>query len=64
MYVVASFLCTHCGRSGHVKERYDKLKYAKERHVKFVKLESCQTNREQGPGSCDESVRNDRPVKN
>ena len=37
--VVASFLCTHCGRSGHVKERYDKLKYAKERHVKFVKSE-------------------------
>lgn len=31
--------------------------------MKLVKSESRQTNSEQGPGSCDESVRNDRPVK-
>ena len=63
MSVTDNFIYTQCGRNGDVNERCDKLKDAKERHVKFVKLGSRQTNREQVPCSCDEFIRNDRLVK-
>lgn len=63
MSVADNLLCTHCGKSGHLKERCDKLKEANERYVKFVKSYNCQTNREQGCRSCDVSVSHDKPVK-
>ena len=50
-------------KNGLLKERCDKLKEANERHVKFVKSDNCQTNREWGSSFCDQSVSHDKPMK-
>lgn len=55
--------CTYCGRNTHLKEKCDKLKRAKERHVNFVRSDNNQEMKEWGPDPYVESLRYDKNVK-
>ncbi|XP_049391385.1 uncharacterized protein LOC125855684 [Solanum stenotomum] len=45
-----NLLCTHYGRNGHLKEKCESLRKAKERHVKFVRFENDVKKGHKGPG--------------
>ncbi|KAH0665121.1 hypothetical protein KY285_026327 [Solanum tuberosum] len=50
MSVSDNLLCTHCGRNGHLKEKCESLRKAKERDVKFVRSENDVKKGHKGPG--------------
>ncbi|KAH0717488.1 hypothetical protein KY290_014092 [Solanum tuberosum] len=45
-----NLLCTHCGRNGHLKEKCETLRKAKEKHEKFVRSENNDKRELKGPG--------------
>lgn len=44
-----NLLSTHCGRNGHLKEKCENLRRAKEKHVKFVRSENNDKREHKGP---------------
>ncbi|XP_049406072.1 uncharacterized protein LOC125869660 [Solanum stenotomum] len=46
-----NLLCTHCGRNGHLKEKCETLRKAKEKHEKFVRSENNDKRELKRPGS-------------
>ncbi|XP_049399696.1 uncharacterized protein LOC125863713 [Solanum stenotomum] len=50
VYVSDNLLCTHCGRNGHLKEKCETLRKAKEKHEKFVRSENNDKRELKGPG--------------
>lgn len=63
VFVADNLLCTHYGRNGHLKENCDKLKGAKERHVRFLISKNNQETKEWAPVHCTKFVRFDKNPK-
>ncbi|XP_049405388.1 uncharacterized protein LOC125868860 [Solanum stenotomum] len=57
-----NLLCTYCGRNGHLKEKYESLRKAKKRHVKFVRSESDVKKGHKGPGPLYRFSKNTLPL--
>ncbi|KAH0710848.1 hypothetical protein KY284_012275 [Solanum tuberosum] len=50
MSISDNLLCTHCGKNGHLKEKYEILRGIKERQEKFLKSRKVSEKKKRVPG--------------